>query len=177
MDLSFHSSKITGLYKITWKRSLIPCKCMWCTAMSLSYSARTKPTLTLLSRDCWLGLRGVLGTLFDPPPSHPVIHLVTPPWSSVNNWKIVLKEENMINTRKENRSIFTWFQMAVTHALQVHFPVSYWWKLYIHWNVIPSTISNKTWGLKKKKKKNLRAVISQTFSILIWMVTYKLWNI
>ena len=148
---------------------------MWCTAMSLSYSARTKPTLTLLSRDCWLGLRGVLGTLFDPPPSHPVIHLVTPPWSSVNNWKIVLKEENMINTRKENRSIFTWFQMAVTHALQVHFPVSYWWKLYIHWNVIPSTISNKTWGLKKKKKKTwgLSSLKLSAFWYEWWLISYE----
>lgn len=117
---------------------------MWYTTVSLFMFSKNKSTLTLLSRDCWFGLKGVLGTLLDPPPSHPVIHLVTPPWSSLNNWKIILKQKNIINTRKVKITIFTWLQTTVNHAFQVQFLISYWWKLHTERNVIPSTLSNKS---------------------------------
>lgn len=137
---------------------------MWCTIISPFIYNRNKTSLTLLSTDCWCGLKGVLGTLFDPPPSHPVIHLVTPPWPSFNNWKIILKQKMLpIQERKKITTWFqkvanhvTWFQRVANHVFQVQFLVNTFYRGYKYNEMLSHALLNKSWEF-----------ISQNFSILI----------
>lgn len=95
------------------RRNLIIRKWEWCAITFLCSAGMKKLGLTLLNTDCWFGLKGVLGTLFDPPPSHPAIHRVTPPWSSANSCEDILKRKNTINTRQESKSPLLWLQKKV----------------------------------------------------------------